>query len=65
MYKEIQSYDIKNNPKKVNYIISDNASALFNDLYILNNGNKGTFQFDEDTIYALKRLSKEINAFFT
>ena len=65
MYKEIQLYDIKNNPKKINYIISDNASTLLNDLYILNIGNKSTFQFDEDTIYALKRLSKEINAYFT
>lgn len=65
MYKEIQLYDIKNNPKKVNYIVSDNASTLLNDLYILNIGNKGTFQFDEDTIYALKRLSKKINEYFT
>lgn len=65
MYKEIQLYDIKNNPKKVNYIISDNASTLLNDLYILNIGNKGTFQFDEDTIYTLKRLSKKINEYFT
>lgn len=65
MYKEIQLYDIKNNPKKANYIISDNASTLLNDLYILNIGNKGTFQFDEDTIYTLKRLSKKINEYFT
>lgn len=65
MYKEIQLYDIKNNPKKVNCIISDNASTLLNDLYILNIGNKDTFQFDEDTIYALKRLSKKINEYFT
>ena len=65
MYQEIQSYDIKNNPKKVNYIISDNASTLFDDLYILNVGNKSTFEFDEDTIYALKRLSKQINTYFT
>lgn len=65
MYKEIQLYDIKNNPKKVNCIISDNASALLNDLYILNIGNKSTFQFDKDTIDALKCLSKKINEYFT
>lgn len=65
MYKEIQLYDIKNNPKKVNYIISDNALTLLNDLYILNIGNKSTFQFDKDTIDALKRLSKKINEYFT
>lgn len=65
MYKEVQLYDIINNPKKVNYIISDNASALLNDLYILSIGNKSTFQFDEDTICMLKRLSKKINEYFT
>lgn len=65
MYQEIQSYDIKNNPKKINYTISDNASFLMNDLYILNIGNKGIFQFDKDTIDMLKRLSKEINNYFT
>lgn len=65
MYKEIQLYDIKNNHKKVNCIISNNASTLINDLYILNIGNKSTFQFDEYTIHVLKRLSKEINNYFT
>lgn len=65
MYKEVQLYDIKNNPNKINCIISDNASTLLNDLYILNIGNKSTFQFDKDTISILKRLSKEINRYFT
>lgn len=65
MYKEVQLYDIINNPKKVNCIISDNASTLLNELYILSIGNKSTFQFDEDTIHILKRLSKEINTYFT
>lgn len=65
MYKEIELYDIKNNPKKVNCIISDNTSTLLNDLYILKIGNKSIFQFDEYTIRALKSLSEEINTYFT
>jgi hypothetical protein len=58
MYKEIDLYDIKNHPTKVNYILTDNANHFANDLYILFDGNH--FQFDSVTLQSLKDLSNKI-----
>ena len=58
LYKEISSFDIHNNPLKVNSIITDNAHHLTNDLYILFDGNN--FQFDSYSLQALKNLSEKI-----
>lgn len=56
--KEIQLYDIKNNPEKVNNILVDNLLELDNELYILATGNH--FNFDDDTKWALRKLIKNI-----
>lgn len=58
VYKEIESYDIKNNQHKVQCIITDNAHHFGNDLYILADGNN--FEFDTDTRDALNYLLKKI-----
>ena len=57
-YKEIEFYDIKNNPKKVNITLTDNINYFNNDLYILACGNH--FNFDEYSIQALKSLKERI-----
>ena len=58
LYKEITSYDIYNNPQKIQEIMTDNAHHLQNDLYILNDGNH--FVFDADTRSALFDLMLKI-----
>ena len=58
IYKEIESYDIKNNPQKVQCILTDNAHHFGNDLYILDDGNH--FEFDTATKDALNYLLKKI-----
>ena len=57
-YKEIECYDIKNNPNKVNVTLTNNANYFNNDLYILSCGNH--FNFDDYTIGALKSLKERI-----
>lgn len=56
--KEIQLFDIKNNPQKVNRILEDCIDELDLELYILAKGNH--FAFDESVILALKKLVKDI-----
>ena len=56
--KEIQLYDIKNNPNKVNMILTDNCKKFSNEIYILAQGNH--FNFDEETKGALKSLISNI-----
>lgn len=58
LFKEIESYDIKNNPQKIQEIITDNANHFDNDLYILKEGNH--FEFDIDTRDALNCLMLRI-----
>ena len=56
--KEIQLYDIKNNPEKVNKILVDKLLKLDNEFFILAVGNH--FNFDDDTQWALRRFIKDI-----
>ena len=56
--KDIQLYDIKNNPNKVNIILTDNCREFSNTIYILAQGNH--FNFDEETKWALKSLVNNI-----
>lgn len=56
--KEIQLYDIKNNPNKVNKILVDNLLELDNELYILAAGNH--FNFDDDAKWIFRKLIKDI-----
>lgn len=58
IYEEITMYNIINNPKKVQYILTDNANHFANDLFVLKNGNN--FEFDNDTRNALNRLMLQI-----
>lgn len=54
MFREIDFYGICHNPTKVNEIMTDNAHALSNQLYVLVEGNHVVF--DEDTMKALQSL---------
>ena len=54
MFKEIDFYDIRHNPAKVNEIMTDSAHVLSNQLYVLVEGNHVVF--DEDTLKALQSL---------
>lgn len=54
MYREIDFFDVRYNPAKVNEIITDNVHILSNQLYVLVEGNHVVF--DEDTMKALKSL---------
>lgn len=56
--KDIQSYDIKNNPNKVNIILTDNAIEFANEFYILIQGNH--FNIDDEAKWALQKLAKDI-----
>ena len=56
--KDIQLYDIKNNPNKVNTILTDNAIEFANEIYILIQGNH--FNIDDDAKWALRKLAKDI-----
>ena len=56
--KDIQLYDIKNNPNKVNIILTDNCKKFSNTIYILAQGNH--FDFDKETKLALKNLVNNI-----
>jgi hypothetical protein len=58
IYEEIAMYDIIHNPKKVQYILTDNANHFANDLFILKNGNN--FKFDSETRNALNELKLQI-----
>ena len=58
LYREISGYDIHNNPQKVQEIITDNAHHFNNDLYILKDGNR--FSFDAETRDALNCLMLQI-----
>ena len=58
VYREITSYNIHNEPQKVQNIITDNAHHFQNDLYILKEGNH--FEFDTDTRDALNSLMLRI-----
>ena len=57
-YKELESFDIKLNPQRVQEIITDNANHFNNDLYILKDGNH--FEFDTNTRDALNCLMLRI-----
>lgn len=54
MFREIDFYDIRHNPAKVNEIMTDNAHVLSNQLYVLVEGSHVVF--DEDTMKALQSL---------
>lgn len=56
MLRDINLFDIHHNPTRVNEIMTDNAHALCNQLYILVDGNHVTF--DEVTIKALQSLER-------
>ena len=56
--KDIQLYDIINNPHKVNVILTDNALEFANEIYILVQGNH--FNIDDEAKWALKKLVKDI-----
>lgn len=56
--KDIQFYDIKNNPNKVNVILTNNARKFANEIYILVQGNH--FNIDDETKWALRKLAKDI-----
>lgn len=58
MFKEVQLYDIKRNPLKVNCIMTDNANYFSNELYILAEGNH--FKFDSETLKAFEALKKSL-----
>ena len=57
-YEELELYDIKHNPSKVQCIVTDNAHHFYNDLYTLADGNH--FEFDADTLKALDSLKTKI-----
>lgn len=54
LFKEIDFYDIRHNPAKVNAVMTDNIHVLSNQLYVLVEGNH--VEFDADTIKALTSL---------
>ena len=56
--KDIQLYDIKNNPHKVNVILTDNAIEFANEIYVLIQGNH--FNIDNEAKWALRKLIKDI-----
>lgn len=58
IYREVDLYDIKHNPYKVNCIIGTNAYHFSNELYILADGNH--FEFDNETRKALETLKKSL-----
>lgn len=58
LFKEIQYFDIKNNPQKIQEIVTDNAHHFNNILYVLKDGNH--FEFDTDTRDALNMLMLRI-----
>lgn len=58
IYKEISFYNIRHNPQKVQFILTDNANHFNNDLYILADGNH--FEFDAETRDALNMLKLRI-----
>lgn len=62
LYKEIEYYDIRHNPKLVDEIIADNANHFSNDLYILCKGNQ--FQFSEIAKNDLIHLANKILNYF-
>ena len=53
-FREIELFDIRHNPTRVNEVITDNAKILSNQLYVLVEGNHVVF--DEDTLKALQSL---------
>lgn len=55
----METYNIKNNPLKIQYEITNRAKKLENDLYILSKGNN--FDFDFATRQALQSLCTTIN----
>ena len=54
MFREIELYDIRHNPVKVNCIMTDNAHVLYNQLYALVDRNH--VALDEYTMRALQSL---------
>jgi hypothetical protein len=59
-YKEIEMFDIINNPDKVNAIVEDNAHHFMNSIYILLEGNRSRFTLSEDAKKALQSLALDI-----
>lgn len=59
-YREIEMFDIVNNPDKVNEIIEDNAHHFMNDIYVLLEGNRSRFTLSEDARKALQSLALDI-----
>lgn len=56
--KDIQLYDIINNPHKVNVILTNNALEFANEVYVLVQGNH--FNIDDEAKWALRKLVKDI-----
>lgn len=54
----IDLYNIKHNPKKVDFFIDDLARSFTNTLYILFKGN--SFEFSEQTRDTLRHLANKI-----
>ena len=65
MYREVERWDVINNPQKVNAIMEDNAHHLMNDLYILLEGNRSIFTMSEDAKSALKALASRIDYYLS
>lgn len=57
--KDIQFYDIKNNPNKVNVILTNNARKFANEIYILVQGNH--FNIDDETKWRFVSWQKILN----
>ena len=57
-YEEIYYYDIRNNPKKVNIIVSNNARHFRNDIFILVRGCP--VELDREAKNDLIALAKDI-----
>ena len=65
MYREVEIFDVINNPQKVNAIVEDNAHHLMNDLYILLEGNRSRFTMSENAKSALNELASKINYYLS
>lgn len=62
-YEEIHCYDIHNNSKKVNTIVSDNARHFRNDISILIRGYH--FELDTEAKNDLIALAKDIEYYLS
>ena len=56
MIKRVESFDIHNNQKKANIILSNEINAIHNDIWICLYGNHISFEADQQTKDALNSL---------